>query len=209
MGLPFSESQFLDVFGAFNQELWPAVITLWGITLAAVIQLWRMRRAGGGVMWLLALHWLWSGVAYHWRYFRAINPAAVIFAGLFVVQGAIFGWVWLMGNSRFAFDRSLRSLLGMGLCCYGLIYPFLGVGFGLRYPRLPLFAVPCPTTLVTAGLLLMSSGVPRVVSVVPILWSAIGSSAAIGLGIRADLALAVAGTLVAIDTLAPRALGPR
>lgn len=79
----------------------------------------------------------------------------------------------------------------------------------LQYPRLPLFAVPCPTTLLTAGLLLTASGAPRFVNIVPVIWAAIGSSAALVLGIRADLALLVAGALLALDTLAPHALGPR
>jgi hypothetical protein len=209
MDLPFSESQFLDVFAAFNRDLWPAVIALWVTTLAITIQLWRIRRAGGGVMALLAAHWLWSGVAYHWLYFRAINPAAAVFAVLFVVQGAIFGWVAWSGKGRIAFERSPRGVLGIGLAGYGLVYPFVGLALGLQYPRLPLFAVPCPTTLITAGLLLMSADVPRAVNVVPILWAAIGSSAALVLGIRADLALLVAGSLLALDTIAPRALGRR
>jgi hypothetical protein len=75
---------------------------------------------------------------------------------------------------------------------------------------MPLFAVPCPTTLVTAGLLLVVSGVPpRFASVVPMLWAAVGSSAAFALGIRADLALVLAGALLAIDTLAPAILAPK
>ena len=74
---------------------------------------------------------------------------------------------------------------------------------------MPLFAVPCPTTLVTAGLLLTAAGVPRWVNIVPILWAVVGSSAAFALGIRADLALVVAGALLALDTLVPSALGAR
>ncbi len=95
------------------------------------------------------------------------------------------------------------------LVLYGLVYPFLGFAFGLHYPRLPLFAVPCPTTLVTVGWLLTAGGVPRFVNIVPLLWAVVGSSAAFALGIQADLALVVAGALLAIDTLAPSALGAR
>jgi hypothetical protein len=63
--------------------------------------------------------------------------------------------------------------------------------------------------LITAGLLVTATDVPRLVSAVPILWAAIGSSAAFILGIRADLALVVAGAILAVDTLAPLALGRR
>jgi hypothetical protein len=60
-----------------------------------------------------------------------------------------------------------------GLVIYGLTYTALDIGFGFDYPRLPMFAVPRPTTLVTAALLLIASGAPRF-NVVPILWAAAG-----------------------------------
>jgi hypothetical protein len=74
---------------------------------------------------------------------------------------------------------------------------------------MPVFAVPCPTTLFTAGLLLNSAGLPRLASVIPLLWAILGGSAASALGIRADLALVVAAVLLAIDVVAPAALGAR
>jgi hypothetical protein len=51
--------------------------------------------------------------------------------------------------------------------------------------------------------------VPRATNLVPIIWAIIGGSAAFTLGIRADLALLLAGTVLALDTLAPRTLGAR
>jgi hypothetical protein len=104
---------------------------------------------------------------------------------------------------------TLRGVLGGVLVGYALVYPFLGLAFGLQYPRLPLFAVPCPTTLLTAGWLLAATGVPRVVNIVPLAWAAVGSSAAFALGIQADLALVAAGIVLAIDTVAPTVLGAR
>lgn len=163
-----------------------------------MIRAWRDPRAGGGVLVLLAGHWLWSGLVYHWLHFRTINPAAIGFAGLFVAQAGLFVWAVRSPRARFHFDRSPRARLGL--------YPVFGLLFGLEYPRLPLFAVPCPTVLITAGLLLASSGLPRVLNLVPILWTAVGGSAAVLLGIRADLALLAAGALLVIDTFTPRVL---
>ncbi len=37
MNLPFSHDAFLDVFGAYNTALWPAVVALWLATAAAVL----------------------------------------------------------------------------------------------------------------------------------------------------------------------------
>jgi len=210
MNLPFSHDAFLDVFGAYNAAVWPAVMLLWLVTAGVVFALFRTGRLNGqALFWLLALHWAWSGVAYHWFFFRSINPAAPIFAMLFIMQAAVFVWLAVVSRGSARLSPDLRGIIGGALVVYGLAYPLVGVAFGLEYPRLPLFAVPCPTALITAGLLVTATDVPRLVNAVPILWAAIGSSAAFILGIRADLALVVAGAVLAVDTLAPSALGRR
>ena len=64
----------------------------------------------------------------------------------------------------------------------------------MSYPRAPSFGVPCPTTILTAGLLLLlPRREARLVAVIPVIWAAIGGSAAFLLAIRADLALLLAG----------------
>jgi hypothetical protein len=207
MSLPFSEAQFLDVFGSYNRALWPAVVALWLAT--AIMAARGIRRGYGsrGLMVLLAVHWAWSGMAYHWAYFRSINPAATLFAAMFVAQAGCFAWLAAFSPARFCFDRSPRAIIAGSLVIYSLVYPFIGIIFGLHLPRVPLFAVPCPTTLLTTGLLLASSGMPRLAGVVPAVWAAIASSAAFGLGIWADSVLLACSGLLVIDLLAPHALG--
>ena len=206
MRLPFSESAFLDLFGEYNSALWPLVILLWAVSILVAVRWWRGRASARSLMALLAVHWALSSAVYHWWFFRRINPAATVFAALFFLQAVLFVWLAFTSRARFPRGGSARDLVARALVMYGLAYPLLGLAFGLRYPRLPLFAVPCPTTLVTAGLLLASAGVPRSVRIVPIVWCAIGSSGAILLGVRADLALVAAGVLLAIDAVAPRRL---
>jgi len=210
VNLPFSHDAFLDVFGAYNALLWPAVAVLWVVSVVLALRWMRNGRTDGrGPFALLAVHWAWSGIAYHWLFFRRINSAATVFGAAFVLQAVLFAWLARTSRARLTFDWRMRSMLGGGLIVYGLLYPLLGFGFGLQYPRMPLFAVPCPTTIVTAGVLIAGAGVPRAVNIVPILWAVIGSSAASVLGIRADLALVVAAVLLALDTVLPGALGPR
>lgn len=158
---------------------------------------------------LLAVHWAWSGIAYHWLFFRSINSAARIFAALFVLQALLFVWLAVGAHARAATPAGLRGTVGGALVLYGLIYPFIGLALGLEYPRLPLFAVPCPTTLVTAGFLIAAIGGPRIAAVVPVLWALLGSSAAFALGIGADFALVVAAALLVLDLVVPSALGRR
>lgn len=210
MTLPFSHDAFLDAFAAFNTTLWPAVVLLWVVTIGFAVRWFRTGCLEGRALFaLLAVHWAWSAVAFHWFYFRSINPAAVLFAGLFAFQAGLFVWLAVTSRGRATASRSVRGLVGGALVLYGLVYPLVGLGFGLTFPRLPLFGVPCPTTLVTAGLLVTSVGVPRWVDILPMLWAVIGSSAAFALGIRADLALIVAAIVLAVDTVAPKALGAR
>lgn len=210
MELPFSHDAFLDVFGAYNSLLWPEVALLWVVTAGLV---WRWlqsgRLSGRAVFALLAVHWAWSGVVYHWFFFRDINPAASFFAALFALQAVLFTRHAIASKGYATATAGLRGVIGATLVLSGLIYPVVGFGFGLEYPRLPLFAVPCPTTLVTAGLLVATVGAPRFLSVLPILWAVVGSFAALALGIWADLALVVAGAVLAVDTLVPSAFGQR
>ena len=84
-----------------------------------------------------------------------------------------------------------------------LVYPLLGWAMGHRYPEVPTFGLPCPTTIFTIGTLLFARGaVPRSLLVVPVLWSAVGSSAAFTLGVYQDLGLLVAG-VVAVMAMTP------
>ena len=208
MQFPFSHDELLDVFGAYNAQWWPVVLVLW---LGTAVIAWRWCRGRTAnaplIMSLLAVHWAWSGIAYHWLYFRAINPAAAVFAVAFVLQAGLFSWLAIGTRAHVTGPRGVRGAFSVGLAGYGLLYPAIGLALGLEYPRMPLFAVPCPTTLVTAGLLLATRGAPRLLLAIPLLWAAIGSSAAITLGIRADLALVVAGVALLVDAIAPSVVG--
>jgi hypothetical protein len=78
-----------------------------------------------------------------------------------------------------------------------IIYPILGTLLGHGYPRSPSFGVaPCPTTIFTFGLLLLTSArVPKSLLVIPFLWSLLGFTAAFLLGVPEDIGLLVAGFL--------------
>jgi hypothetical protein len=72
----------------------------------------------------------------------------------------------------------------------------LGYLFGHVYPKSPTFGLPCPTTIFTFGLLLWTkTKFPKAVLVIPFLWSLIGFSAALTMGIHEDIGLLVAGVL--------------
>jgi hypothetical protein len=148
---------------------------------------------------VLACFWAWMGIVYHLMFFRAINGAALGFGVLFIVQALlwlIFGVV--RPKLSFRLQSNPYAIAGMVLIVFAmLIYPLLGALLGHGYPRSPSFGVaPCPTTIFSFGLLLCTTArVPKSVLIIPAIWSVIGFTAALTLGIREDIGLLVAGVV--------------
>jgi len=206
MRLPFTVDAFLDVFAAYNQRLWVVALGLWLVSAYAVFVLATSRSSNPRfVSALLAVHWAWSGLAYHAGYFSSINRAAWIFSGLFLAQAGLLIWHGLVRQQlRIRHDPSFWRVCSLTLLAYALVYPALGYLEGLSFPRMPTFGVPCPTTILTLGFMLsMDEFLPLSVMVVPVVWSIIGGSAAFLLGVPADWMLFVAGGLLVIYRFVP------
>jgi hypothetical protein len=61
----------------------------------------------------------------------------------------------------------------------------------------PTFGVPCPTAILTIGLLISAGGrPPLMLSIVPIVWAFIGGSAALLFGVIPDYVLLGAGVML-------------
>ncbi len=113
------------------------------------------------------------------------------------MQGLIFLYSGVIKNGlSFHYQTNVYSITGGIFILYApLIYPLLGYAFGHSYPQSPVFGVaPRPTTIFTFGLLLWTvKKVPFYVWIIPLLWSLIGFSAAVNLGVKEDFGLFVAG----------------
>jgi hypothetical protein len=148
---------------------------------------------------MLSAFWIWTGAVYHIQYFRAINPAAVAFGVLFIVQGGLFIWSGIIHSKLdLRFRPGLAGCVGGLIIAYALVlYPVLGHWLGHRFPGMPTFGVtPCPTVIFTFGLLLWSDHkLPRYLLVVPSLWALIGFSAAVQFGMYEDWGLLAAAAL--------------
>ena len=117
--------------------------------------------------------------------------AGVSFAGAFV-----FAWHGVVRRDlRFGWTGRARGTTGLLLVGFALIaYPLWSSFAGHRYPAMPTFGLPCPTTIFTIGMLaFLVPPYPRSPLVVPILWCAVGAQAAIFLGVPQDLGLVAAG----------------
>lgn len=199
MELPFSQRDFFSVFKDYNESVWPGQIVLVLLAVAILFFAWKPASSGRKVIpALLGFLWLWMGVIYHFIFFREVNPLATIFAAAFALQGFLFIRLIWIDRVSYSITPDLRGVVGLFLVGYALIgYPLFGYWQYHLYPSTPTFGLPCPTTIFTFGVLLWSVNLPRTTLIVPGLWSLIGFSAALTMGVWEDVGLLIAG-LIAI-----------
>ncbi len=210
MQLPFTTDQFIAVFSAYNKAIGPLPLVAYALgATAAYAAIKGLRQSGRIVGLVLAGLWAWTGIAYHLMSFSAINPAARAFGIAFIVQAVAFASVALRGKLEFDFSlRRARSRMGLVMITFSMVvYPLIGMLSGHGYPNGPVFGLtPCPLTIFTFGILLLSSrSLPKHLLVIPFAWALIGAMAAVSLGIREDVGLLVTGTLATIMLLTRRA----
>jgi hypothetical protein len=203
MEIPFTQSDFLGVFGSYNNAIQPAQIISYLLGIVAVaVAIRGSNRAGTLVLSILAVFWAWTGLVYHIGFFSAINGAAYIFGGLFILQSLLLVYAaFRIPPLVFQPGSSATTIVGTVFIVYSLmVYPVLNMLFGHHYPQMPVFGVtPCPMTIFTFGMLLWSvTRIPYYLIVIPTAWSFIGLSAAINLQIYEDFGLIVAGVLGAL-----------
>jgi hypothetical protein len=213
MKLPFSLDQFFEVFAQYNEGVWPMQVVLNALALVVIALLFRDRPSGNRVIAaMLSFLWAWTAIAYHFTFFTDINSAAWLFGAAFLFGALWFGWVGVIRSRlRFLLRGGIRGWIGGLLILYALvIYPLIGYLLGHRYPAVPTFGLPCPTTIFTIGVLFFAAApLPRSVFAVPVLWSAVGSMAAFQLGVLQDLGLLAAGLCgIAAAIFAPEAADP-
>jgi len=198
MKLPFNTRQFLDVFKSYNQAIWPlqlVFILLAVITVCLVI--WKPIISGKIIPCILALLWMWMGGVYHLVFFSTINEAANIFGLLFILQGILFLRYAIIKSPAFELKKDIDGIAATALIIYSLVaYPAIGYYSGHGYPYSPTFGLPCPTTIFTFGLLLMTrKNCPVSILIIPFIWSVFGFSAAFHFGIVEDIWLLFSGLL--------------
>ena len=206
--LPFTPEQFTAVFVSYNNAIWPLQVGAYLLGVVAVALLFRPGRLFDRVIaGILAAMWLWTGIAYHALFFASINRAAYLFGALFVVEGACLAFAGMVRDRLcFGFRAGPAAWVGAAFLAYAaIVYPFIALWTGHPYPEMPMFGVtPCPVTIFTFGMLLLTTRPPsRWLLVIPFIWSLIGGSAAVLLGVPQDWALLASG-LIAIPLILHR-----
>lgn len=197
--MPFSTDEFLNVFGGYNSDVRPIQFAFYIMAIIALFVIFTNYSKKDVIINLvLSFFWLWMGIVYHIMYFSAVNPVAIAFGAMFIIQGFIFGYFGIFKHQlQYRRDKTFSGLMGTILVVCGLvIYPILSFSLGHTYPKMPTFGLPCPTTIFTFGILLFS--VYRLswyIYLIPLLWSVIGVSAAIALSITEDFALGITAVI--------------
>jgi hypothetical protein len=197
--IPFTTEQFLQVFANYNQAVYPIQFTLVIIAIVTVfLAVSRKPFANKLISSSLGFLWLWTGVVYHLIFFTSISPPAYLFGTLFIVQGLLFLYEGVVRNRLgFRASQKFSGIFGTIFIAYSLvIYPLIGYALGRTFPVSPTFGTPCPTVIFTFGLLLWTDKrFPLSLLIIPVLWSLVGTSAALSFGIKEDFGLLVAGTI--------------
>lgn len=201
--LPFAPEQFMAVFASYNTAIWPTqiVVHLLGIT-ALALTFRGSPTADRAITAILAAMWAFTGIGYHLTFFAAINKAAYGFGALFLIEAAALAYAGVWHNRlNFGFRADPASWAGAFFVVYAaLLYPLIGIATGHPYPQLPMFGVtPCPVTIFTFGMLLLTIGAPSgYLLAIPLLWSLIGGSAAMLLQVPQDWLLLASGVITAL-----------
>ena len=202
MKTPFTAEEFFEVFKDYNQAVFPMQIVFYLLSgMAIYLAIKPAARSDKIISAVLGFIWLWMGIVYHLVFFSEINRAAPVFAALFILQGILFFMFGVFQSKlSFRFRANKYGVTGMILILFALlVYPVLGYLLGHIYPSSPTFGLPCPATIYTFGILLLTERkCPVVILIIPFLWSLIGFTAAFNFGIVEDTALLVSGLLTLV-----------
>jgi hypothetical protein len=200
MSLPFTADAFFEVFARYNEALWPVVVGLWLAAAAALVTVIVApgARSNRMVTTVLVALWVWGGVVYHAMYFTSINPAAWGFAALFVVEAGLIARYGLVRRQlAFGAAGTRRWAVGVTLAIYALAYPALNLLAEHTYRRHQLRRALSSGDLHRRSLMTLRR--PESPSSLPLLWSLIGGSAALLLGMMTDYALLACAVLLVAD----------
>lgn len=209
--MPFTHDQFFDLFERYNRSFLPAIGLCWFAATVLTAGLARKRHTATGLLALTIFQWVWVGLVFHLIFFTQINPAAWAFGILFVAHAVVLAR-HAFGRDRIVLEAGgiARRTVASCLIGYALLYPAISALMADRALAAPLFLVPCPLVIFETGvLLMMRTPVPRILFVVPAIWSVIGGSAAVLFGVLPDFVLFLCALLLSLDVCRQRTVAPR
>jgi hypothetical protein len=202
MKTPFTVEEFFNVFEKYNSTVFPFQLI---IVFSGIIALFlfhsKYSQKNKFIGSFLGSLWIWMGLVYHFTFFAEINKAAFVFGAAFILQGLLI-LINTFSQNRliFIFKSRATEYVGYFFILFGLIlYPLIGYFFGSTLARTITLGLPCPSTILTFGFLLLTQGrFPKYLLIIPSLWAIIGLSAAINFGVYQDFMIIIAAVLADI-----------
>ncbi len=198
MNTPLTLEQMLDIFEVYNLAIWPMQVVAYLLGIVAVyLAIKTTPNSSKIILAILTFLWLWIGIVFCILYWGPAYKPAYGFAVLLIIQGVLFFPNILQPRISFHFETNVYSVMGILFIAYAMLgYPLVGHLLDHNYPQmLPFGLVPCPTTVFTFGLLLLTDKkVPKSLLVIPFLLS-LSAFVPVSLGIWEDFGLIISGFL--------------
>jgi hypothetical protein len=156
--LMFSPEIYWRLVERYNRDVWPLQLVA---LFAGCVLLWLAAAPRRGahriVELLLAAAWSWTGWAFAWQRYAAINWAAEYLAIAFGIEAALLVTAAVFDGARQAMSANTVSRrIGWLVAAFGVLaYPAIGLLLGRALAQAEVFGLmPDPTALTTLGLLL-------------------------------------------------------
>ena len=195
----------LALFAEYNPAIWPLQLVAYAgaVGLLGLVVVRPSRRMDRLLSAFLAAVWLFIGIVFHGLFVRRMDATqSLVYMAAFAAQAGLFIAYGVVGHRlAYAPARNASSIVGWTAIGYALVvYPLIGIALGHPYPQAPLFgAAPCPTTILTLGVLLLARPpLPKRLLVVPLAWALVATPAAVGRGIVEDVAMLVVAILAVV-----------
>ena len=187
---------FLMVLERYNLSIWPLQIFAYVCGfLALFFSIKSTKYSNKIILAVLSFFWLWLGIIFCPIYWAPTYKFAYLFGALCAIQGFLFLIGVIKSDISIRFHANLYSIIGILAVIYAMGgYYLVGYFMGHVYPKsFPFGLVPCPTTIFTFGLFLMTDKkFPRYYLIVPFIVSLAGFLA-VYKGIVEDIGLITVG----------------
>lgn len=194
----FTIEDFLLVLERYNLSIWPLQIFayIFGV-LALFFTIKSTKYSDKIVLAILSIYWFWNGIVFCPIYWGPTYKYAYVFGALCIIQGFLFISGIIKSNISISLRTNLHSIIGLLFVIYAMVgYQVFGYFLGHTYPKFfPFGLVPCPTTIFTFGLFLMTKKrLPRYFLIIPLIVTIVGFLA-VYKGVLEDIGLIIAGFL--------------
>ena len=195
--LPFDVDALFATFAQQNRALWPAPAVVLMLGLGTIVLAVRSPPWGAKVIGtVVAAGWLWVAIGWHVLVFAWLNFMAPLYGAAFMGEGVLLAWATWRGRLAFRFRRDPCGWVGLALAVVAVVgYPLADRFAGLDWAAARVAGLtPCPTALLTMGLLLLTEGrKPLLLMLIPVLWTLVAGASGWKLAIPQDTVLPLAG----------------